>query len=72
MENSCPDKAHQEILANQVQGPLPTTPVHARLERSREGREVKAIATTQYVSQQPLYLHPKEYRLSIKSPSAKV
>jgi len=47
---SCTHKAQQEDFPNQVQGPLLTTPVHTRLEGFGEGREVEAIAATEYVS----------------------
>jgi hypothetical protein len=49
MENSCPHQAQQEDLNREVQGPMPKTPLHARLEGLREGREAEAIAATQYV-----------------------
>jgi hypothetical protein len=49
MENSCPHQAQQENLNREVQGPLPKTPLHTRLEGFGEGREAEAIATTQYV-----------------------
>ena len=49
MENSCPHQAQQEDLNREVQGPMPKTPLHARLEGFRESREAEAIAATQYV-----------------------
>lgn len=56
--NSCPHKAHQEVFPDQVQGPLPTPPLHSRLEGCRKGREVEAIAATQYVFFTCAYLPP--------------
>jgi hypothetical protein len=32
MENSCTHQAQQEDLNREVQGPMPKTPLHARLE----------------------------------------
>jgi len=49
MENSCPHQAQQEDLNREVQGPMPKTSLHTRLEGFREGREAEAIAATQYV-----------------------
>jgi hypothetical protein len=49
MENSCSHQAQQEDLNRKVQGPLPKTPLHTRLEGFREGREAEAIAATKYV-----------------------
>jgi hypothetical protein len=46
MQNSCPHQAQQEDLNREVQGPMPKTPLHTRLERFREGREAEAIAAT--------------------------
>jgi len=57
MRNSCPHKAQQEVLPNQVQDPLPTSPLHSCLEGCREGREVEAIPTTQYVFPSATNLH---------------
>lgn len=45
--NSCAHQANEEVISNQVQGPLPTTPVHPCLEGCRESREVEGISTTQ-------------------------
>jgi hypothetical protein len=54
--NSCTHKALEEDLAHQVQGPLPTTPVHSCPEGFGEGRKAEAVATTQYAV--PLHASP--------------
>lgn len=56
---SCSHQAQQEVIANQVQGPMPKTPLHSRLEGFREGREIEAIAATQYVLPEELAVLPR-------------
>jgi hypothetical protein len=46
MEHSCPYQAQQENLNREVQGPMPKTPLHTRLEGFREGREAEAVTAT--------------------------
>jgi hypothetical protein len=60
IDSSCQNKAQQEVLPDQVQGPLPTSPLHPCPQGQREGREAKGVPTTQYVY---LILNPQFERM---------
>lgn len=49
MVYSCTYQEKQEEFNCQVQGPMPTSPLHSRLEGFREGWEAKAVPPTKYV-----------------------